>query len=403
MSGGPLKDLLFLSAHVPSRFATEAGGVLAYQHLAALAESFRVHLVCFASGHETWANDGSLGVHCASHQVIRHTQWARLYGAAIHPTLPVYVAIRHRRAVVRALESVRGASQGPLVVWAEYTQMGAYACYRGPQETWVLACQDVLTELWRRWEDRASGLWRHILSFERDRLQKWEKGVLRAFDLVVALSPKDAGTLSGLGAQRVAVAYPGVAVTPISHLCQGSPTIVFLGAMNRSENVDAVRWFAERIWPRVRNHVSRARFLVVGANPPVDIRTLQYQDLGIEVTGYVKDVGSWLQQGWFAVAPIRMGAGVKIKVLTTLASGLPVVSTSMGAEGIPATAADGLVVRDEAEGFAEACIGLLEDPGRCRTLGAAAKEWFDRDYQPLQADAARLAAIVAEATGILRS
>jgi len=135
-------------------------------------------------------------------------------------------------------------------------------------------------------------------------------------------------------------------------------TLLFWGAMNRKENVDAVKWFLKEIFPRISLFIPDTKLYIVGANPPNEIVKLQSKQ--VTITGFVDNPGQYFEKCHLAVAPLRMGAGIKIKVLEYLEAGLPVVATTVGAEGIEHR---NLVVADGAEDFARAVVhGLAGVP-----------------------------------------
>ena len=124
------------------------------------------------------------------------------------------------------------------------------------------------------------------------------------------------------------------------------------------------------------------RVLSVGADPRSALLGLGQQTPGVDVTGYVPDPRPWFAEAWFGIVPLQSGAGLKIKVIEFLAQGLPVVTTTIGSEGITAQGEDGLIVSDTTVGFARHCIVLLGDRAKCRSLGQAAHRWFTTSYQP---------------------
>jgi len=133
--------------------------------------------------------------------------------------------------------------------------------------------------------------------------------------------------------------------------------VVFVGSFNHAPNADAVHWFASAIWPAVLQRWPQARFHVVGANPPATISQLAGPDIAVH--GYVDDLDSLLQTMQLAVVPLRFGAGMKGKIGTALRCGLPVVTTSIGSEGMPAGDGTHLRIADGADAFAEAVATLL--------------------------------------------
>lgn len=137
----------------------------------------------------------------------------------------------------------------------------------------------------------------------------------------------------------------------------GSHDMVFIGNFNHTPNGDAVRWFAKDILPLILNQLPDARFHIVGANPPKDIAELASQSIIIH--GFVEDLDSLLSSMNVSVVPLRFGAGMKGKVGSALRCGLPVISTSIGCEGMSLETGDGTIIADSLEAFSESVIQAL--------------------------------------------
>jgi len=134
--------------------------------------------------------------------------------------------------------------------------------------------------------------------------------------------------------------------------------IVYVGGYNHLPNVDAVLYFVENIMPLVRLKLPGIRFYVVGSNPPLEVRQLATED--IKVTGFVNDLASMLDKMRISVVPLRYGAGIKGKIGTAMSAGLPVVATSMAAEGMSLDG-DEIIVADEPQAFVEAIVRVYND------------------------------------------
>ena len=189
------------------------------------------------------------------------------------------------------------------------------------------------------------------------------------------------------------------------------PTFVFVGAMFYEPNVDAVRHFAASIFPASRRTLGHARFLIVGRDPVSGVTSLQ-DGTSVVVTGTVEDVAPYLQSASAVVVPLRYGSGTRIKILEAMAHRAPVISTSVGAEGLEVTSGQHLVVADDPEAFAAACVRVATDAALGDRLAAQGRLLVERRYQwsqverlvqrivcaPQEAEAAS-----AEATRSLRS
>jgi glycosyltransferase involved in cell wall biosynthesis len=179
------------------------------------------------------------------------------------------------------------------------------------------------------------------------------------------------------------------------------PTLVFTGKMDFRPNVDAVRWFAEAIWPRVRVEVPEAQFYAVGQRPHPQLDNLR-ADPSITLTGWVDDMRPYITDATVYVAPLRMGSGTRLKLLEAMALGKAIVSTRLGAEGLAGeestyqstdidpsgrttsqSASDRplmLVEDNDPVAFADSVVALLSDPARRNCLGIAARTFVQANY-----------------------
>ena len=155
-------------------------------------------------------------------------------------------------------------------------------------------------------------------------------------------------------------------VTPNSYPAVGadvrtrtwSPTLLFVGSMGYEPNRSGVAWFARHVLPSIRRRHADAVFRIVGSGPPLDPAITDLD--GVESVGPVDDVGAELGRAAAAVVPIRWGAGTRIKILEAIAHRLPVVSTTIGAEGLGLSEERHLLLADDEGGFAEACLRALD-------------------------------------------
>jgi glycosyltransferase involved in cell wall biosynthesis len=143
-------------------------------------------------------------------------------------------------------------------------------------------------------------------------------------------------------------------------------TILFSGSMSYFPNQDAVRFFHDRILPRIFAENPKATFCVVGAHPPKWMLSLA-RDPRIRVTGFVPDLGAYIKQAKVVIVPLRCGAGISMKILQALALRRPVVATSHGARGLNVEHGKHLLIADQPEDFAQHVNALLkEEPVRTR-------------------------------------
>jgi glycosyltransferase involved in cell wall biosynthesis len=223
------------------------------------------------------------------------------------------------------------------------------------------------------------------------KLARYEARVMRACDAVLAVAEEDRATLLGLApGVTIAVVPNGVDTAHFSRaalareragpLAFGGATLVFSGTLDFRPNVDAITWFVDEVLPQVRARQPGARLLVVGKRPAPAL--LRLADAGaLLLTGEVPDARPYIAGAAVYVVPMRIGGGVRLKLLEALSLEAPVVSTSMGAEGVQGLRpAEHCLLADDAAGFAAAVLDLLADPERGRRLGAAGRALVREHY-----------------------
>ncbi len=158
-----------------------------------------------------------------------------------------------------------------------------------------------------------------------------------------------------------------------------APVFLFTGVMDYKPNIDAVVWFVETVWPSILTEYKKARFIIAGMNPSSAVNELT-NITGIEVTGFVDDILPYYHQSDYFVAPFRLARGVQNKVLQAFACGLPVISTSMGAEGIDCTKDNDILIASTASEFLSCIKRLVSDSEFSEKIKANALSLIHRKY-----------------------
>jgi glycosyltransferase involved in cell wall biosynthesis len=157
-----------------------------------------------------------------------------------------------------------------------------------------------------------------------------------------------------------------------------APNLLFLGS-DYGANIDASEFLAGEIWPAVRSSVPGAKLIIAGISPE-RLKNRETYAPGIEIPGFVRDLDSLYITSRVIVTPILVGGGTRYKIIEAAAYGKPVVSTSMGAEGLDFAPGKEILIRDDPASFAETCIELLSNPSLCEKIGTAAKTKAARLY-----------------------
>ena len=241
----------------------------------------------------------------------------------------------------------------------------------------VLFQHNVEAKIWERYVSVPQHpLRRAYFRLQWRRMRRYEARQCRRFTAVVAVSAADAEVIrSEYSAKSVGAVPTGVDLDYFT--ARGSPPqesreLVFVGSMDWMPNDDAIRWFAGEVFPEVQKRIVDVRLVVVGRSPSPGLRELASRNRGIEITGTVADVRPYLARAALSIVPLRVGGGTRLKVYEAMASQVPVVSTAIGAEGLPLHSGEHLLIADSAQEQVSAICALLEDPARASALAANA-------------------------------
>ena len=371
-------EILILSAHLPSPRTRQAGQKNTYFACEWLARRHGVHLLSFATEPEMDSfHSEDMGLF-QSFDFVPVSRRSRASGFLMSPHLPLLAASRRSspfRAKLRSLLEDRKFD----IALLDFTGMLQYSDEL--KNVPVVGVLEVDLSF-RTWESRSrqAGNWvRRILSaLEAIRTRRWELERLRRMDFVVSLNPEEGKLIEklipGQTIWQLDVWAELGRVEKVGRYCEREPhSLVFWGAMDRQENVDAVCYAAEKILPRIWERQPQVSFCAAGNRPPswlVD----RYRDSLVNVCGYVETPFRLLAEKRVALLPMRLGAGIKVKVLECMAAGLPVVTTPEGAEGIPGVNGIHFLVGKSEQELAECTLALLETPARAGVMGAQARE-----------------------------
>ncbi|OLS37812.1 glycosyltransferase family 4 protein [Bacillus sp. MRMR6] len=204
-------------------------------------------------------------------------------------------------------------------------------------------------------------------------VEKRERSYLNLCDQVYTFSEKDKRILVEMGVTSPIDTFsPALELPMDAARVKENTDCLFVGAMDRPENYEGVRWFISEIWDKVRHEVPNAKFIVAGSKPPEWLKKINRAD--IEVTGFVEDLDVFYRKAAVFIAPLLSGAGVKFKIVQALAYGLPVVTTEIGAEGINENNEEFFAkVTEKPDEIAAEVIHLLNNASYRESLGANAR------------------------------
>lgn len=220
---------------------------------------------------------------------------------------------------------------------------------------------------------------RWLFHLEAQRMARYERELVSSFDQQVVSSPLDKEAIGPYESLHIIPNGVNLKEFPFKEDERENNLIVFTGRIGYFPNADAAVYFATQVFPLVLRQVPSTRFLIVGADPPRRVRQLT-RFPGIEVTGYVSRIQDYLARATVAVAPMRAGSGMQLKVLEAMASGTPVVATPYALGGIEAQDSEHLLVAQDGEALAGQVVQLLKDRGLARRLARTARRLVEERY-----------------------
>ena len=239
---------------------------------------------------------------------------------------------------------------------------------------WTLFQHNVESVIWERHAE-SGRTWAHRAYFglQARRMFDWEKTVCQRAAQVVAVSQVDERTMrSRFGVECISSVPTGVDLPYFERPSGVVPAhdLVFVGSMDWMPNIDGVRWFLDEVFPLIRSQKPDCRLAIVGRQPPPSLAA--EQSAHVTVTGTVPDVRPFLWQSPVSIVPLRIGGGTRLKIFEAMAAGTAVVSTTIGAEGLPVAHGETIRIGDSAQAFAAECLELLENREARERMAAAA-------------------------------
>jgi len=213
-----------------------------------------------------------------------------------------------------------------------------------------------------------------------ERVKQEELAIYARADGIITVSPEDDVVLHAVLPNVRSFIIPNIhsmpAQSPIE--ARSRHSLVFVGAFPHQPNVDAMLYFCAEIFPLITRELPDVRLTVIGYDPPPAIQALASES--IEVLGFVPDTRPYLERAAVSIAPLRFGAGIKGKIGEAMSYALPVVTTSVGAEGFGLVPGEHLLVADTPEEFATAVLRLMRDDALYRGIASAGRTFIETRY-----------------------
>ena len=300
--------------------------------------------------------------------------------------VPVAVASDRSSAGSACIEQALGAK--PDVVVVDFPHAGVLVPDRIDAAS-VMFTHNVEAEIFERHAARGKGLWRLVWADQSRKMTRFEGDTLRRFETVIAVSRRDADVLSkryglahvaeidtGVDLEFFGAASPSLAADPGGD----GGTLVFTATMSWPANVEGIHFLLDEVWPTLVAARQRINAVIIGRDPPKSLsEKIKERGLNVTLTGFVDDIRPYVARSHVYVIPLWVGSGTRIKAFEAMAMGRPVVSTSLGIEGLDVTDGEHFLRADSAEAFARGILSLLGDANsRTRIADAARRLVEDR-------------------------
>jgi len=248
----------------------------------------------------------------------------------------------------------------------------------------VLFTHNVEAAIWRRhYEVATNPIWKAISWREWRKTEAAERTYLRLADRVLTVSETDRDAFAPfVEPGKLAVIPTGVDVdyfhpTPVEETAN---SLVFTGSMDWLPNEDAILYFVDAILPLIKKQCPEISLEVVGRSPSRKLQALAERERSLRLTGWVEDIRPFVARGSICIVPLRIGGGTRLKIFEAMAMSKAVVSTSVGAEGLPVQSGANIIVADTPGDFAQSVVSLLRDPSQRRRLGTSARALVQEKY-----------------------
>lgn len=364
------------------------GKIRSYNILRQLAKQHEVTFFSFYAVHE---ND----VHAELNQFFKHVILVPLklpaaksagelwdYLTHVFSRVPYNLAKYCQPVVRRKLLALLEQEQFDVILCDFLVAAGAIPWdFPGPK---VLFTHNVETVIWRRHYELAKNpLWKALSWREWKTMAAAEQQYLKRADHVLAVSENDRKDfLKFMDPTKVTVVPTGVDTEFFqpSQKPEAPNSLVFTGSMDWLPNEDGISYFAHEIFPLIQRKAPDAILRIVGRKPSSRLKDLAARVANIELTGWVEDVRPYLAQSSVCIVPLRIGGGTRLKIFEAMSMAKAVVSTSIGAEGLPVIHGEHLLIADDPARFAECTLDLLRDTSRRARFGQAARKLVEKNY-----------------------
>jgi glycosyltransferase involved in cell wall biosynthesis len=376
--------ILFVTLLLPHPHADHASSFTVFKMIRSLSRRHEISLVSFVRSEEEKEYAEYLKPYCERIKTVllpqdvftKYRARAKLFSM-----VPLAVSNSYSRKMKETIHSLIAQDTFD-IVQIEYAPMGQYIS-EIKDVTAVINVHDLISIAAKKIAENL-GLSRKKLEWLADSLisRRYEARLYRQFSKVIAISESVKRQLLACNPSlSISVISPGVDIPDIqkSHSSGMGRRLIFMGAMWRYENIEAVLSFYHSAFARIRKKIPDVTLCIAGGSPSEEIKKLA-ADPAVTITGFVDDLLPYYIESDISIAPMRIGGGVQCKILDAMAAGLPVITTSQGNEGICAAPAKEIFVADTPETFAERTVELIKNSELRKTISRNAIHFVRKNF-----------------------
>ncbi|MEO0074772.1 MAG: glycosyltransferase family 4 protein [candidate division WOR-3 bacterium] len=373
------QKILILAPYVPI-YSSGGGGAVIYNYIKTLSQSYTVDVICFSTRRP---NDlTQLQMVCNKLEVVPLNKINAIFNCVYNlfshnPFRLAYVSsVKMREQVRYAMER-----ESYDLIFANHERMAPYAMLFKDTRR-IIDLHDLVSLRHKQLLSIERNPIKWLINFvESYRMRQFEKMIPNYFDIVLLGNSWEVCLLrEKRRTENIMIAPRGIEVESFNKHIEAIPnTIIFLGTLNYQPNEDACLYFSKKILPLILKSIPAVKFYIVGNKPTKAILKLA-KNKNIIVTGYVPDTLEYLKKAAVMVCPLRVGTGIRIKILEAMAAGRPVVSTTIGYLGIEATNMQNIVIADKPQDFADLTIRLLRDIDFYKKIAEGGRELVLKKY-----------------------
>lgn len=379
------KTLLFITTELP--WPADSGGrIKTFRLVEFLSQHYRVRLLCAQGGRKKKAMR-QLREHVQLESVQAFNNFKPRTAFNWFRALMSFPSFNAYRNYSLPMESmIKASAEAADIVLMDHLEIVEMI----PEKfngTLIYHSHNAEFKMWEQYAAFGSNpLKRWVVEWEASRVKVLERYAIRKAQLTFA-SPNDQEALIQelkLDPAKFRLTYhlgnDGLLELPAIDLEANSDRLFYAGTLSWEPNREGLTWFLREVWPDVRARVSNATITVCGKGADPDLERILHETEGVDYKGFVPDLDTEMKQCRLAIVPMRFGSGMNIKTFDALYRGLPLVTTSTGAEGIELEHERHVLIQDEAKGFSSAVATLLTDPKKGAELAAAGRKLASEKY-----------------------